>query len=83
MQEQTQPNTEDQTTPATEPKTARSLSVSAKISAVVAFCLMALIGTNGFGVYKMQLINYEIEAIADRDIPLTKIIQQVTVHQLE
>jgi len=67
----------------TEAKLPRSLSIAAKITATVAFCLLALIGTNSFGIYQMQLVNHEIEGIADRDIPMTQLLQKVTVHQLE
>jgi methyl-accepting chemotaxis protein len=76
-------NTDAAETTETTPKTPRSMSVAAKITAVVALCLVSLIGTNGFGIYQMQLVNYEIEGIADRDIPMTELLQAVTVQQLE
>ena len=65
------------------PKPGRSLSVGAKISAVVVLCLVALSGVSTMAITQMQKINTEIEGIAERDIPLTEITSQITVHQLE
>ena len=42
---------------------------------------MAVIG--GTGVYKMGEIGKELEGIANRDIPMTEILTQITVYQLE
>lgn len=86
------PPSEEQATPApleTDPSTQppkterRSMSVAAKITAVVALCLLSLAGTNAFGIFQMQRVNYEIVAIADRDIPMTEQLQKITVHKLE
>ena len=65
------------------PKPGRSLSVGSKISAVVVLCLVALSGVSTMAITQMQKINTEIEGIAERDIPLTEITPQITVHQLE
>ena len=61
----------------------RTLSVSAKIFGVVAFCLISLIGISGFSIYQMQQIGTELEGITERDIPLTSILTKLTTHQLE
>ena len=66
-----------------ESKRGMSLSVGAKIGAVVGFCLIALAGVATIGITQMQAIGEEIEGIAERDIPLTEIVTKVTVHQLE
>tara|TARA_B100000780_G_C21121289_1_gene454250 strand:+ start:2461 stop:3030 length:570 start_codon:yes stop_codon:yes gene_type:complete len=35
------------------------------------------------GIYKMNVIGLEMKAIAKRDMPLTEILSQITIHQLE
>ena len=46
--------------------------------------LLIFIGViGGVGVYKMNVIGHEMEEIALRDIPLTQILEKITVHQLE
>jgi methyl-accepting chemotaxis protein len=66
-----------------KPKRRLSASVGAKISSIVAICLVALATVSTIGITQMEKINIEIEGIAERDIPLTDIITQITVHQLE
>ena len=60
-----------------------SLSVGQKLMGVVSICLMLLVATAGSGLYQLNNIGGEIEAIAEQDMPLTEIITKITVHQLE
>jgi len=60
-----------------------NLNISARIYILVATLLgfIALIG--GIGVYKMNIIGIEMQEIAERDIPLTRMLEKITIHQLE
>lgn len=60
-----------------------TLSVGAKIAVVVGLCLTLLVGVSGTGIWTMQKIGLEIESIARHDVPLTKIVSNITVQQLE
>ncbi len=60
-----------------------SPSVGQKLMGVVAICLGLLVATAGSGLYQLNNIGGEIEAIAEQDMPLTEIITKITVHQLE
>ena len=60
-----------------------SLTVGQKLMGVVSFCLVLLVLTAGSGLYQLNSIGGEIEAIAEQDMPLTEIITKITVHQLE
>ena len=60
-----------------------SLSVGQKLIGVVSICLVLLVATAGVGLYQLNNIGGEIEAIAEQDMPLTEIITKITVHQLE
>ncbi len=61
----------------------KNLNVGVKVLAIVGFCLLALVGVATLSITQMMKIGSEIEAVAERDIPLTGIITQITVHQLE
>ncbi len=60
-----------------------SLSVGQKLTGVVSVCLLLLVLIAGNGLYQLNNIGGEIEAIAEQDMPLTGIITKITVHQLE
>ena len=60
-----------------------SMKIGTKIYALVGFCLALLVGVSGVGIWQMSKIGYEIEGIAERDLPLTKALTSVTIHQLE
>lgn len=64
-------------------KRIKSLSVGGKIFGIVGFCLVALGVVAGVAITQMAKIGVEIETIAEHDMPLTEIISQITVHQLE
>ena len=59
------------------------MKIGTKIFALVGFCL-ALVGVvAGVGIWQMNKIGIEIEGIAERDLPLTSGLTQITIHQLE
>lgn len=66
-----------------ESKPRSSVSVAAKIGALVCFCIAAIIGVAGTGIWQMHKIGVEIVAIAENDIPLTDIVSKITLHQTE
>lgn len=66
-----------------EPKPKSSLSVAAKIGAVVCFCIAVMFGVAGAGIWQMHKIGVEIAAIAENDIPLTDIVSKIALHQTE
>ncbi len=61
----------------------KSMKISTKIFALVGFCLVLLGVVSGTGIWQMNKIGVEIEGIAERDLPLTKGLTQITIHQLE
>ena len=60
-----------------------NITVKTKIYATVGFLITALAISTGYGLYSMNKIGGELFAIAEEDIPLTKIVTEITVHQLE
>lgn len=61
----------------------KSLSVGAKVLAIVGFCIGLLVTIAGVSIWQMSRIGVEINGIAERDLPLTVILTKVTTHQLE
>ncbi|NKB22644.1 MAG: HAMP domain-containing protein [Alphaproteobacteria bacterium] len=62
---------------------ARGLSIATKLYGVVGFCLLITGIVAGTSYWQFSLIGAEIEAIAERDIPVTNALTEVTIHQLE
>ncbi len=60
-----------------------SMKVGTKVMSTVGFCLAVLAVVAATGIWQMQKIGNEIEGIAERDIPLTAAVTNITVHQLE
>lgn len=60
-----------------------NLKIGHRIYTLVAILLVFIGIVGGVGVYKMNAIGHEMEEVAKRDIPLTKILEKITVHQLE
>ncbi len=60
-----------------------SMKIGAKIYALVGLCLGLLGMVAGTGIWQMNKIGVEIEGIAERDLPLTRGLTQVTIYQLE
>ncbi len=59
------------------------LKIGQRIYILVGLLLLFILTIGGVGVYKMNVIGQEMEDIALRDIPLTKMLEKITVHQLE
>lgn len=64
-------------------KRIKNFSVTGKIFGIVGLCLLALSVVAGVAITQMARIGVEIETVAEQDIPLTEIISQITIHQLE
>ncbi|MEM7171207.1 MAG: methyl-accepting chemotaxis protein [Pseudomonadota bacterium] len=61
----------------------KNLSIGIKMLSIVGLCLSALAGIAALAVAEVSKLGGELESIAERDIPLTEIISDTTVHQLE
>lgn len=59
------------------------MSVKAKIVGTAALLLGLLGLSSGYALYSIAKIGQELNAISERDIPLTEQITAITVHQLE
>ena len=59
------------------------MKIGHRIYALVTILLLFIGVIGGVGVYKMNVIGKEMEQVAKRDIPLTRILEKITVHQLE
>ena len=60
-----------------------SMKVGTKVMSIVGLCLAVLAVVAATSVWQMQKIGDEIEGIAERDIPLTAAVTNITVHHLE
>ena len=60
-----------------------NLKIGHRIYALVAILLLFIGVIGGVGVYKMTVIGHEMEEVAERDLPLARMLEQITVHQLE
>lgn len=61
----------------------KDLKVRTKIIGMVVILLVLMGIASGYAITKMGNIGREIVAIAEQDLPLTKVITLITVHQLE
>lgn len=59
------------------------MKIGHRIYILVTILLLFIGVIGGVGVYKMDVIGKEMEEVAKRDIPLTRIMEKITVHQLE
>ena len=66
-----------------EPGAGRSMTVGAKIFGIVGFCLSLLVLVACMSIWQIVRIGGEFESIAQRNLPLTKALTKVTVHELE
>lgn len=57
--------------------------VNFKILAIAGTLIAVMVASAGIGIYQMRLIGDSIYRVAERELPLTGIITQVTEHQLE
>lgn len=60
-----------------------SLQIGHRIYALVGALLIFIAAVGGTGVYKMTIIGHELEEVADRNLPLTLLLEKITAHQLE
>ena len=56
-----------------------NLKIGQRIYIIVGLLLFFFCLVGGIGVYKMTIIGHEMEEIAERDIPLTQILEKITV----
>lgn len=61
----------------------KNLKIGHRIYLLMGITLVFLLIVGGVGIYKMAEIGDELKAIAKRDLPLTNMLQKITVHQLE
>ena len=59
------------------------VSVGQRIIALAGILMLILLVVGGIGIIKMRAIGAEIEAIAEQDVPLTKVITTIESGQLE
>jgi len=59
------------------------LQIGHRIYALVIMLLLFIGIIGGVGIYKMQRIGDEMEEIAKGDIPLTRVLEKITIQQLE
>jgi len=60
-----------------------NLTLKAKITALAAILLIAMAGSGLYALKSMSLINDELVAIAEQDVPLTSALAEITINQLE
>ncbi|MTI08983.1 methyl-accepting chemotaxis protein [Curvivirga aplysinae] len=61
----------------------KNYKISHKIYALLAVSILVTITISSYAIYQMTSIGKEIEEIAEEDMPLTKKITAITIHQLE
>ena len=61
----------------------KSLKLGTKIIGMISIILILMVVSNGFGIIKIGAIGDEIKGIAEEDIPLTELVTEITVNQLE
>ena len=64
-------------------KTIANTSIKRKIYATFGLCLFALVGVSAVAIQQLDKIGQEIAAIAEEDIPLTRVVTNISIHQLE
>ncbi len=84
MTEATETIQENETEEVSKPtKSRKNLSIGAKVYGLVAICLGVAGMIGGVSYWLFSLIGAELEAIAERDIPVTNALSEITAHQLE
>lgn len=64
-------------------KMGKTISVAQKLMGIVGLCIGFTAVVAGTGIYQLASIGGEIESIAEQDIPLTNVVSEITVGQLE
>lgn len=60
-----------------------ALNLRTKIVGTVVLILLIFLVSSGYTLYSMSSIGKELTLISEKDLPLTQVISEVTVHQLE
>lgn len=58
-------------------------SVVSKIFGIVGLCLSLLCAIAGIAIWDVSKIGVELDAIAERDVPMTRALTNITTHQLQ
>jgi methyl-accepting chemotaxis protein len=61
----------------------RDLSIAKKINILVIILMLLLIFTSLFGIGKVRKIGQEMMTISEEDMPLTELVSDITIKQLE
>jgi methyl-accepting chemotaxis protein len=61
----------------------RDLSIAKKINILVIILMLLLIFTSLFGIGKVRKIGQEMVSISEEDMPLTELVSDITIKQLE
>ncbi len=61
----------------------KNISIKIKIITLVFFLITLLLSSVSYALISINNIGIKITAIAEEDIPLTKVITDITIHQLE
>jgi len=61
----------------------KGFSVAQKLLGIVSLCIAMMVLVASVAIYQINRIGKELESIAEQDIPLTEIVSQITVHQLD
>ena len=61
----------------------RDLSIAKKINILVIMLMLLLIFTSLFGIGKVRKIGQEMVSISEEDMPLTELVSDITIKQLE
>ena len=60
-----------------------NFKIRTKILGAMGLCIAAMIGTSTYSIVQMNRIGEEIVTLAEETMPLTKVVTEITVHQLE
>lgn len=61
----------------------KNMKLGTKIIGMISVILLLMVISSGFGIIKMGEIGNELKTIAEEDMPLTKMITEITINQLE
>ena len=61
----------------------KNLKIGGRIQTLLAILTLQMLILAAVAIFTMQKIGTELVDIAEQDIPLTEILQKITVHQLE
>jgi len=61
----------------------KAFKIGVKIMGLVGILLLLQAISSGFGIIKIGYIGEELKGIAEQDIPMTEVVTEITVHQLE